>query len=143
MFVKPHEFKDENGLEFAETEFGAELLKKIKAFLKESVSNIISIAFRLLCEGKLEERTAKEYASKNIVVNLHAVFRETYKRISSHFILKNKFNLPELKAELAYEIDLIIKNILANLADNYPQAPVTGGTPRMREVIQEINRVQN
>ena len=30
-----------------------------------------------------------------------------------------------------------------NLADNYPQAPVAGGTPRMREVINDINRTED
>lgn len=27
------------------------------------------------------------------------------------------------------------------MADNYPQAPVSGGTPRMKEVINEVDRV--
>ena len=39
--------------------------------------------------------------------------------------------------------DQIVKDILVNLADNYPQAPTTGGTPRMREVINEVNRMDD
>lgn len=35
----------------------------------------------------------------------------------------------------------MISNILVNLADLYPQAQATGGTPRMREVIAEMNRL--
>ena len=34
-------------------------------------------------------------------------------------------------------------NILINLADNFPQAPASGGTPRMRESINEINRTDD
>lgn len=36
-----------------------------------------------------------------------------------------------------------MKNILINLADHYPQAPVVGGTPKMNEAITEINRIGN
>jgi hypothetical protein len=36
-----------------------------------------------------------------------------------------------------------MKDILVNLADYYPQAPITGGTLRMKEVINEVNRVDD
>lgn len=36
-----------------------------------------------------------------------------------------------------------MNDILVNLADNYPQAQASGGTPRMREVITEVNRVDD
>ena len=29
----------------------------------------------------------------------------------------------------------MLNNILINLADYYPQAPASGGTPKMREII--------
>jgi len=38
------------------------------------------------------------------------------------------------------EIDRILTNILIELADYYPQATVVGGTPKMRESINEVNR---
>ena len=41
------------------------------------------------------------------------------------------------------EVDNIVNNILLNTADNYPQAPPSGGTPRMREVITDVSRVDN
>ena len=41
------------------------------------------------------------------------------------------------------QIDNIITNILLNLADSYPQAAASGGTLRMREVIKEVNRVDD
>lgn len=37
----------------------------------------------------------------------------------------------------------MLDGILSNLADYYPQALPTGGTPRMKEVIKEINRVED
>lgn len=40
-------------------------------------------------------------------------------------------------------MDNILHNILINLSDHYPQAPPSGGTPRMREVITEVNRVDD
>ena len=41
------------------------------------------------------------------------------------------------------EVDNMVNNILLNTADNYPQAPASGGTPRMRDVITDVNRVDN
>ena len=34
-------------------------------------------------------------------------------------------------------------NILRNLADSYPQAPIEGGTPRMKEAINPTNKVED
>ena len=36
-----------------------------------------------------------------------------------------------------------MRSILSNLADSYPQAPASGGTPRMRDVITDINRMDD
>jgi len=36
-----------------------------------------------------------------------------------------------------------MKNILVNLADYYPQAPITGGTLRMKEVIHEVSKMND
>lgn len=36
-----------------------------------------------------------------------------------------------------------MNDILVNLADNYPQASPSGGTPRMRETIIDLNRVED
>jgi hypothetical protein len=41
------------------------------------------------------------------------------------------------------EMDNMLNNIILNLADSYPQAPAAGGTPRMKETITEVNRVDN
>ena len=57
--------------------------------------------------------------------------------------IKMRTNIEELKAILIIEIDDILSNILVNLADNYPQAPASGGTPKMKEAITEVNRTDN
>ena len=41
------------------------------------------------------------------------------------------------------EVDDMLTDILINLADSYPQAPISGGTPKMKDVITEINRVDD
>ena len=48
--------------------------------------------------------------------------------------------IEELRENLIIQLENQLNNILINLADCYPQAPASGGTPRMREVITEVNR---
>ena len=48
-----------------------------------------------------------------------------------------------MKFDLIVETDNILQNILINLADSFPQAPASGGTIRMREVINEIDRTDD
>ena len=55
-----------------------------------------------------------------------------------HIVDKNQF-----KNNLIVEVDNIVNNILINLADSYPQAPISGGTPRIKEVITEVNRMDD
>ncbi len=38
-----------------------------------------SAAFKFLCKGDLTEEEAKEYASKNILLNVNSIIRETMK----------------------------------------------------------------
>ena len=37
----------------------------------------------------------------------------------------------------------MLYNVLSNIADQFPQAPPAGGTPRMREAITEVNRMND
>jgi hypothetical protein len=55
------------------------VLKKVKIFLVEAVSNVVSASFKFMCDLKLEMHEAKAYASKNIMLNVHSIFRETVK----------------------------------------------------------------
>jgi hypothetical protein len=119
------------------------LIKKIKVFLVQAISDVVSVAFRFMCRGELEEKEAMEDASKNIMLNIHSVFRETIRGFQDNPILKEKVGAEELKSSLILHVDNILSNILINLADSYPQAPASGGTPRMREAINEVNRVDD
>jgi hypothetical protein len=76
------------------------------------------------------------------MLNVHSIFRQTVKALEQTETLKGK-NINELKDDLILKIDGFLNNILINLADSYPQAPISGGTPRMREVITEVNRVED
>ena len=84
-----------------------------------------------------------EYASKNIMLNVHSILRETVETIRKNSSLTTAIDLEEFKSSLAIKMDNILSNILLNLANSYPQAPASGGTPRMREVINEVNRVND
>ena len=48
-----------------------------------------------------------------------------------------------LKDNLLILTEQVLRNILINQADNYPQAPISGGTPRMREAINHIDRTDD
>jgi len=43
------------------------------------VENVISVSFNLLIEGKLKEKESKDYASKNLLLNIHSLFKEIMK----------------------------------------------------------------
>lgn len=74
------------------------------------------------------------------MLNVHAIVSQTIKAVTSHSLLKDKVNFHEIRSDLAIHADNIVSNVLVNLADNYPQASVAGVSPRIREVITELNR---
>jgi hypothetical protein len=114
--------------------------------LVETASNVVSAAFRFLCKGELTEQEAKEYAAKNLMLNLHSVFSEVAATIKNNRLLRTKISeeqLQEIKQVLVIEVENMISNVLINLADLYPQAQASGSTPRMREVIAELNRLDD
>ena len=49
-------------------------------------------------------------------------------------------NMDLFRDDLIKEIEYFLENILVNIADSYPQAVATGGTPRMKDVITDLNR---
>lgn len=78
------------------------------------------------------------------MLNLHSIFIKTVQAIESHDGLKKlQLKMPEIKQGLILELESIVKDVLINLADYYPQAPVTGGTLRMNSAINEVNRVED
>ena len=76
-----------------------------------------------------------EYASKNIMLNLHSIFRQVITAIENNKHLQKFVNMEVLRNDLIIRIENQINNILINLADCYPQAQASGGTPRMRDII--------
>ena len=110
---------------------------------------MVSAGFKFLCKSDLEESEAKEMASKNIMLNVFSIHKQILRAILGNKILQDKHGLvkekemSDVRKDLIVSTDRIISNILINLADSYPQAPASGGTPRMREVITEVNRVDD
>ena len=114
--------------------------------MAEAIGNIVSAGFKFLCKTDLEENEAKEFASKNIMLNINSIYQQTVKAIIENKQLKemgNVENMEKIKLDLVMEVNNMVNNILLNTADNYPQAPASGGTPRMRDVITDVNRVEN
>jgi hypothetical protein len=101
----------------------------------EAASNVSSAGFKYLCSKDLEESEAKEFTAKNVMLNMKAIIRATISSIEEHELLRERVSKEELRSRLPIEVDNILRNILLNLADSYPQAPASGGTPRMREAI--------
>ena len=66
------------------------------------------------------------------MLNLHSIFRQTINTIEKNELLKTRLNIEEVRDMLIIDLDNILNNILVNLADNYPEAPPSGGTPRMK-----------
>lgn len=78
-----------------------------------------------------------------MMLNIHSIFRHTVLALTENSLLMGKFDLGELKKNLIIKIDNIIHNIFINLLDNYPLVPGTGISPRMRDVIAEIDRIED
>ena len=53
------------------------------------------------------------------------------------------FKKQKFVQHLTFDIDNLMSDILVNLADNFPQAPPSGGTPRMRDAIIDLNRLED
>ena len=103
----------------------------------------MSIAFKFLCKGDFEKNEAKDYAAKNIMLNIHSIFRQTLNSLEQHPQLQGKLNIKEIRQDLIIQIDNILNNIFINLVDLYPEAIPSGGTLRMREAINQVDRVDD
>lgn len=128
-----------------------EIFVHIQDFLVESASNTVSVAFNFLNNDDLMDKEAKNYSANNLMLNLHSIFSEVCTALKNSDFLKRAIREALLDEEeawneiyylLAIKAENIYNNILANLADLYPQAQPTGGTPRMREVLKEINKME-
>jgi hypothetical protein len=54
------------------------------------VENVVSASFNLLIEGKLKENESKDYASKNILMNVYSIFKEVMQTLTEEEIINKK-----------------------------------------------------
>ena len=132
--------------DLTDTELHDHIFIEVHKFLVEAVSNVASAAFKFLNQKELTENEVKEYAAKNILLNINSVFRQLNKAIVANPSLKEvvkETKMAEFRLRLIKELDETLKSILENMADSYPMAPATGGTQKMRENVHDINRTDN
>ena len=60
--------------------------------MAESIGNVVSAGFKFLCKTDLEENEAKEFASKNIMLNI-SIYQQTFKAIMENNQLKEMGNI--------------------------------------------------
>lgn len=77
------------------------------------------------------------------MINIQSLYLQIFKAIDRQSKIREKINIEGLKISLIKKIEEITNNILINLSDYYPQAPITGGTPRMNNIIEQVNKVEN
>jgi hypothetical protein len=126
-----------------------DIKEEVHKFIVESVSNIASISFGFYNQDKLEDKEAKDYAAKNIILNVHSILNKIMTTVRSHSSLQTlpeeikKMELKKMELKLTLDVDQMLSDVMVNLADYYPQASAAGSTPRMRETINEINLVDD
>lgn len=103
----------------------------------ETLSNILSISFRFLHEKKLESKEAKNFAASNIMLNITSLFTNIIQELKKNItgLDQTKFDIELIKKDLVIKLEIIMKSILDDLANSYPQAPITESTPRMKSII--------
>jgi len=57
------------------------LCDKVNIYLVKIVENITSVSFNLLTEGKLTNSETKDFAAKNILLNVNLMFKEIIKNV--------------------------------------------------------------
>ena len=81
------------GEDILETKVYEKIKGKINHFLAEVIGNIVSAGFKNLCKNDLEENEAKEFASKNIMLNINSIYQQTIKAIMENQQLKEMGNV--------------------------------------------------
>ena len=61
-----------------------DIMTHYQSFLVETASNVVSIAFGMLSEDKLDEKEVKDYAAKNILLNINSLLKQTISGIKGH-----------------------------------------------------------
>lgn len=74
-----------------------DILNRIRRFLAEATSNVTSVAFKFLCQGDLIEKEAKDYAAKNILLNINSIFLKTVTALEKNPVIREKLSEEKLK----------------------------------------------
>jgi len=69
------------------------------------------------------------------MVNLQAIHKATIQALKNNEQLRERIDMDKVEQFLVVEMDNALNNIFINLSDSFPQAPASGGTLRMKEVI--------
>jgi hypothetical protein len=56
----------------------------------------LSVSFKFVCSGELEGKESKEYAVKNIMLNLNSIFRKTMEALRQNRLIERKVNMGEV-----------------------------------------------
>jgi hypothetical protein len=59
------------------------LCQHIEEYIVDVVENVVSVSFNFLIEGKLKENESKDFASKNILLNVYSIFKESIKTLTA------------------------------------------------------------
>lgn len=116
--------------DFLSSELFSAVSAHVEDFLVRMLEVVVSVSFNELMEGKLKESECKDYASKNILLNVHAVCRETFRSLKERGLIEGRERAVEVG--LVELVDNSLSNTVKLLAPYYPQAPPSGGTPRIR-----------
>jgi len=65
------------------------LCDEIRSYLVQLMENITSVSFNLLNERKLTDSETKDFASKNILMNVNILFKKIIENVQLKKIVKN------------------------------------------------------
>jgi len=82
--------KDENKNKFEDSTAFKPLCNEIRIYLVQLMENITSVSFNLLNERKLTDSETKDFASKNILMNVNILFKKIMQNVQLKNIVKDK-----------------------------------------------------
>lgn len=76
--------------DFLSSELFSAVAGHIEDYLVRMLEAVVSVSFNELMEGKLKESECKDYASKNILLNVHAVCKETFRTLKERSLIEGR-----------------------------------------------------
>jgi len=75
---------------FMDTQAYQTLCKNIEEYIVDVVENVVSVSFNFLIGEKLQENESKDFASKNILMNVYSIFKESMKALAAEGVISKK-----------------------------------------------------